>query len=197
MKIYFARHGQYQNPDNVVPFKLPGFPLSENGIKQSRLIAERLKEVRLRDIFTSPIERCRETAKIISSIIHLYPNQKEELDEITTPLQGLTHKELEKLSVDYPYGASAHVEGGGETQEEVFNRVNEFVNKLKGMSKNSSHLLVSHGDTIQIYIAGILTGIIPHTRQEIDHGKIRYIPMGGLVMLDFGKSGIPKYSEII
>jgi broad specificity phosphatase PhoE len=112
-------------------------------------------------------------------------------------LQGLAKSELEKLSPNFPYDVPSHIENGGESPEMIFERMNNFVNKLKQMSKHSSHIIVSHGDPISIYLSGTLLKVVPHTDAEFYHSKIRYIPMGGLVMLDYSQSGVPKYTEII
>ncbi len=48
-----------------------------------------------------------------------------------------------------------------------------------------------------IYLHGAHKLSLPRTDQEIIGGGIRYIPMGGLVMLDYNQKGIPAYSEII
>lgn len=197
MKIYFARHGEYQNPDQVVPYQLPGFPLTELGKQQAKLQGDKLLSEKIRSLSCSPIERCLETATIIGQTIHLHPNAYSELTETFTPLQGLTKDELLKLSQNYPYDVQTHIEGGGESPEAIFERMTNYVDKLKKMSKHSSHVIVSHGDPIYIYLMGTLAKIIPHTSTEFNHGKIRYIPMGGLVMLDYSQGGIPRYTEII
>ena len=197
MKIYLARHGEYQNPEGVVPYRLPGFPLSELGRQQAQLIADKLVDQKIRAIYTSPIERCLEEASIIGKTIRLYPNQKSELIESGTPLQGLTKTALADLSPNYPYDIPAHIEGGGESPDDIFARMNNFVNSLKSTSKNSTYLLVSHGDPIYIYLSGLLLKRIPHTGQDYYQSNIKYIPMGGLVMLDYSQKGIPKYQEII
>ncbi len=197
MKIYFARHGEYQNPKSVVPYQLPGFPLSELGIKQANIQADKLLGEKIRSLSTSPIERCVETATIIGHVIGLHPNQYGELIETGTPLQGLSKSQLAKLSPNYPYDVPAHLKNGGESPEAIFTRITTFVEKLKGMSKHSSHVLVSHGDPITIFLIATLTKKIPHTIDEFENSKIRYIPMGGLVMLDYSQKGIPKYQEII
>lgn len=181
MKIYFARHGEYQNPQNLVPFQLPGFPLSDLGREQSELTASKLSGVKIRAIFTSPIERCLETASIIGNILHLFPNQKEEIIETRTPLQGTKRSEF---PADI-YVEPKHIEGGGETKSEIIERMSEFVGSLKLTSKNSTYLIVSHADPILFYLRHVLKK------------DIRYIPMGSLVMLDYSQSGIPKYTEII
>lgn len=197
MKIYFARHGEYENPSRVIPYQLPGFPLTELGKQQAHIQADKLMGLKIRTLSTSPIERCFEEATIIGKIIGLHPNIHSELTETHTPLQGLSKVELSKLSLNYPYDIPAHIEAGGESPEMIFERMNNFVNKLKLMSKNSSHIIVSHGDPITIFLIKTLTGMIPHTIDEFEKSRGRYIPMGGLVMLDFSQSGIPKYSEII
>jgi probable phosphoglycerate mutase len=181
MKIYFARHGEYQNPQNVVPFQLPDFPLSDFGIEQSGLIASKLLTEKIRAIFTSPVERCLETASIIGKVLCLFPNQKEEIIETRTPLQGTKRSEF---PVDI-YVEPKHISGGGETKEEIITRMAEFVGMLKLTSKNSIYLIVSHGDPMMFYLRHVLKK------------DIRYIPMGGLVMLDYSQSGTPKYTEII
>lgn len=197
MKIYFARHGEYHNPEGVVPYRLPGFPLTDLGKSQASLQAEKLLHSNLRDIFTSPIERCVETATIIGRTLKLHPNPNEAIIETGTSLQGLTRAELGKLSLNYPYDVPSHIEGNGESPEDIFNRMNLFIDKLKLMSKSSSHLIVSHGDPLTIFLIATLTKNIPHTIDEFENSKIRYIPMGGLVMLDYSQKGIPKYTEII
>lgn len=197
MKIYFARHGEYQNSDGVVPYRLPGFPLTDFGNQQAKIQADKLLGLKIRDIFTSPIERCVKTATIIGLSLKLHPNQKEDIIETGTPLQGMTKLQLGKLSPNYPYDVPSHIDGSGESPEDIFNRMNDFAEKLKHMSQNSSHLIVSHGDPIHIYLTGTLTKHIPHLDAEFFQGKVRYIPMGGLVMLDYIQKGTPQYSEII
>lgn len=197
MKVYFARHGEYQNPDGVVPYRMPGFPLTELGISQANLQADKLLSLNIRDIFSSPVERCVQTASIIGASLHLAVNQKDLLIETGTPLQGMKKAEIASLSPDYPYDVPAHIEGGGESPEQIFSRMHEFVEKLKSMSSKSSHLIVSHGDPITIFLIRSLTGKIPHTIDEFEKSKGRYIPMGGLICLDFNQTGIPKYTEII
>ena len=197
MKVYFARHGEYQNPNLIIPYRLEGFPLTDLGREQAGKQGESLNDQKIRDIFCSPVERCMETAGIIGRVLTLHPNPKEALIETGTPLQGMSKSELENLSPNFPYEVPSHIEGGGESIEAIFERMNNFVDSLKSMSKNSSHLIVSHGDPIHIYLTATLTKNLPRTDADFNHSQIRYIPMGGLVMLDFSPSGVPKYKEII
>ena len=197
MKIFLARHGEYQNPDSVVPYRLPGFPLSDLGRQQARGIADQLVDQKIRAIYTSPIERCLEEATIVGKTLKLFPNPRPELTETGTPLQGLTKDELAKHSPNYPYDIPEHIAQGGESPQGIFERMSTFIDSLKSTSSKSSYLLVSHGDPIFIYLSGLLLKKVPYNDQDFYESKIRYVPMGGLVMLDYGKSGVPKYQEII
>lgn len=181
MKIYFARHGDYQNPENVVPFCLPGFPLSDLGKSQVQKIVDKLKDIKFRAIFTSPVTRCLESATIIADSLHLYPNPKDEIIESRTPLQGTKRSEFPADIYTNP----VHIEGGGESKLEIIERMAQFVGELKLTSKNSVYLIVSHGDPMMFYF------------QHVLKKEVRYIPMGGLIMLDYSQQGIPKYTEII
>jgi broad specificity phosphatase PhoE len=65
--IYLVRHGE--SDMNVTPLlshRLADLPLTERGREQARLVARRLGETRLARIFTSPLQRARQTAACIS-----------------------------------------------------------------------------------------------------------------------------------
>ncbi len=196
-RIYFARHGKYKNPDGVIPYRLPGFPLAEDGKRQAKEIVEKLKEQDIIKVFCSPILRCHQTAEIIANGLGISVEQKEELSETRTPLQGKTKKEMETLSPNYPFDIPEHSIGGGETPEEMYNRVHNLVQKTISEYKNKTILLVSHGDPIFIFLSTRLLGSVPHTHQDFDNKKLRYIPMGGLVELTFTDSGEVVYRELI
>ena len=197
MKVYFARHGEYQNPDKITPNRLPGFHLTELGKKQAKLQGDKLAKLKLRAIFTSPITRCVETAEIISQIVHLHPNQKPELLEIDTPLVGIKIDDPRRNLPEYLYKLPEHIEGGGETPVNIFERFSNFIEKLKLTSSKSNYLFVSHADPIMIYLHGSMKLGLPYVHKDFETSKLRYIPMGGLVCLDFTQVGIPKYTEII
>lgn len=56
------RHGEVENPDNVVYARLPGFQLSRNGSSAAEALAEKLATARVVAVYASPLERAQETA---------------------------------------------------------------------------------------------------------------------------------------
>jgi broad specificity phosphatase PhoE len=65
--VHLLRHGEVCNPDGILYGRLPGFRLSENGIRQAKIIAAVLADVDLAAVLTSPLQRARETAAPIAA----------------------------------------------------------------------------------------------------------------------------------
>jgi probable phosphoglycerate mutase len=182
--IFIARHGQYANPDLIAPYRLPGFHLTPKGIADVSLVAEKLKGERISAIFTSPLERTRETAEILAKPFGITPIADTRLLEVRSPLEGKTIAQIEALggwnwSV---YDAPWYTLEKGETLDEIFKRVNDIVEEKRKEYKNTSVILVTHGDPVMLMAAhymgiprntGALAGIQP------------YVPMGGGYRLEF------------
>ncbi|KAA8820814.1 histidine phosphatase family protein [Bifidobacterium vespertilionis] len=67
--IHFVRHGEVHNPDHLLYERLPGFHLSDRGRRMAeatgRYLAENPQTNTAVAVFSSPLERTRETAGII------------------------------------------------------------------------------------------------------------------------------------
>jgi broad specificity phosphatase PhoE len=64
--VHLIRHGQVENPKGVIYGRLPGYHLSERGVRQARAAAEHLSGADLATIWASPLERAQETAAEIA-----------------------------------------------------------------------------------------------------------------------------------
>ena len=70
MKLFLVRHGEVFNPKQIIHGKIPGYFLSDKGCKDIQNIAEKLSEnAPFELIYASPIDRTRQSAEIISSIV--------------------------------------------------------------------------------------------------------------------------------
>ncbi len=65
--IHLVRHGEVENPKGVIYGRLPGYHLSERGLRQAEAAADRLAEADLGVLWASPLERAQETAQAIGS----------------------------------------------------------------------------------------------------------------------------------
>ena len=65
--IIFVRHGEAQNnTKDILSSTISGYPLTLKGIRQVEATASQLKGVKLSGIFSSPVLRAMQTAKIIN-----------------------------------------------------------------------------------------------------------------------------------
>ena len=67
--IHFVRHGEVDNPNHVLYERLSGFHLSARGVRMAQATAKYIATVPqmrgITAIYSSPLERTRETAREI------------------------------------------------------------------------------------------------------------------------------------
>ncbi len=75
--IHFVRHGEVENPNHVLYERLPGFHLSNRGLKMARATAKYIATVPqmrgISAIYSSPLERTQETAQQIANALQISP----------------------------------------------------------------------------------------------------------------------------
>lgn len=154
LQIYLTRHGQ--NIDNVAGI-LNGHrdePLTEKGIEQAQEIAKRIKDINLsfNVIYSSPLSRAFETAKIISKVTTLLEPEKESLliERDFGIMTGKNISDIEKLcspniiktnTITYFLNPE-----GAETFPDLMVRARVLLNKIMERHKDGNVLLVTHGD---------------------------------------------------
>ncbi|EFH27966.1 MULTISPECIES: histidine phosphatase family protein [Gardnerella] len=71
--IHFVRHGEVDNPNHVLYERLPGFHLSARGVRMAQATAKYIATVPqmrgITAIYSSPLERTRETAREIENAL--------------------------------------------------------------------------------------------------------------------------------
>ncbi len=144
--IYFTRHGETDwNKERKIQGHID-IPLNEKGISQAKEAREKLKNVPLDLIFTSPLRRAKDTALIIKGerVIPLVEDSLL-LEEYYGDMEGAPRennpvylKQRSSYFKRYPHG---------ESYFDVYHRVATFFEKLKkeydGKAKNV--LIVAHG----------------------------------------------------
>ena len=72
--VLLVRHGQTPSTGKVLPGRAPGLHLADAGREQAERAAERIAELdRVDAVYTSPLERARETAAPIGRVRGLKP----------------------------------------------------------------------------------------------------------------------------
>lgn len=165
--VLLVRHGRTTaNASGVLAGRLPGVRLDETGEEQARTTAERVAAVPLAAIVTSPQERCRQTAKLISAAQSAPPRTATERGLAECDYgewQGRPLKELakEKLWSTVQRHPSAAVFPGGESMVAMRYRAVEAVRRLDAAVEaehgpSAVWAAVSHGDIIKAVLADAL-----------------------------------------
>jgi len=190
--IYLVRHGHVHNPDAVFYERMEGFGLSDIGRQQAHTIGRILSFKSISKIYTSPLERTRQTAAIIASfhknleIIH-----DERLLEVRSPLRGKKMEDLAKQRWNfYEPKNGKHT---GESLEDVWNRMNAFFTDITNVHKGQEIVVVSHGDPIMI-------SMVKHRGKRLSLDTIRgeeYVDTGTGYQLFFDEEGIVDIKVIL
>jgi len=165
LKLYFVRHGESTaNVQHVISNRESAFHLTPQGQAQANLLAEKLKDIPITVIYSSPVLRARETAEILSGSFQL-PYQVTEalreydcgiLEEKSDEESWKLHSEIaDDWTINHNY---LRKPDGGESFVDIQNRFLPFIESLK--SGNNEHvLLIGHGGLFHLMLPLILTNI--------------------------------------
>ncbi len=155
--VLFIRHGTNDWVHGRLAGWTPGVHLNEEGRKQAQAASERLGDLPIATLYTSPLERCVETAQAIATPRNLSLQVVEGLGEVRYgEWQGAELKELYKHELwpgvqHYPSGT--RFPGGGETLGEVQSRGVATIDGLRAQHPKQIIAVVSHADLIRLVLA--------------------------------------------
>ncbi len=150
--FYLIRHGTNDMLPRALAGRLPGIHLNDEGRAEAQRVAARLKHHPIRYLFSSPMERARETAEPLAHALNLPVQISKALIEVDFgDWQG---GEMKTLAADEHWlkwiaFRSGHQLPNGETATSVQARiVNEMI-RLKNALSGQHIALFSHGDPIR------------------------------------------------
>lgn len=157
MEIYMIRHGETQwNKEKRLQGRVD-IPLNEYGIQLAGITAHALQSIPFSRIYTSPLSRARETARILAG------NRPVELIEDNRLLEmgfgegegvGIAdiYAQPELNLYDFIHNPAAyHPLAGGETFEELYARCHSFIQEvvLPAQKDCDYMMIVAHGALIR------------------------------------------------
>ncbi len=195
--LILARHGRTTaNATGVLAGRSKGVHLDERGIEQARAAGERLAGLPLAAVVTSPLERCRETARAIAKLQAGSPPVSTDKGLIECDYGSWTGRELKTLAKEPMWKTvqghpSAAEFPDGETMAEMSARGVAAVRRWDAKvaaehGQDAVWLAVSHGDVIKAILADAL-GIHLDAFQRIvvdpaSLSVVRYTPMRPFVV---------------
>ncbi|MGE5647497.1 MAG: histidine phosphatase family protein [Acidobacteriota bacterium] len=172
--VLLVRHCDNDYSRNTVMGWMPGVHLNEKGRAQAEALAERLAGVQA--IYSSPLERARETAAPLARRLGLEVRICEALAEVRTgDWTTRTFREMENDPewLHFNRHRSTARIPGGETMLEVQARMVSALEQMRCAHPDSVVVAVSHGDPIRaalLHYLGAPLDFIP--RMELHMGSV-------------------------
>jgi probable phosphoglycerate mutase len=154
--LLLIRHALTEATGRSLTGWTPGVHLSEQGRGQARALAERLVPVRIAAIYSSPLERCLETAEPVAAQKRLSVTRVDDLGEVRygdwtgRTLAQLSRTRLWRTVQSAPSNARFP---NGESLLEVQERAAREVGRIAATHPRGVVAAFSHGDVIRLLLA--------------------------------------------
>lgn len=160
--VYFVRHGQSEGNISDV-FQSLDSPLTDNGKRQTEIIANRVAKLSFGTLLSSPLTRAKETAEVIAKITNKKPEYSDLFVECIKPtrVMGKSYKDEEAGDLWNEWRKSLHTHGlkveDGENYDDIIERADRALDFLKNQKENTM-VVVTHGFFIQTIIERAILG---------------------------------------
>jgi probable phosphomutase (TIGR03848 family) len=158
-RLLLLRHATTDHTGKRLSGWTPGIHLDEQGVREARALAERLEPVELHAIYSSPLERCQETAAAVAEPRGLKVSTVEDLGEVRygdwtgKKLGELAKTDLWRLVQFHPSGARFPE---GESLHEMQTRAVAACERLRAEHPGQTVAVCSHADVIKAVVAHYL-----------------------------------------
>ncbi|MEZ6142203.1 MAG: histidine phosphatase family protein [Zavarzinella sp.] len=163
-KLYLIRHAataiNLMHPPQLQGRKMDP-ELHPKGVRQSEATRDFLAVYPLDVIYTSPLQRARQTADIIASPHQLTPIISDALIECDIGLwEGKTWEEIKETEPEeyraFHADPATHGYAGGENFQQVYLRTLKAINEILDRHAGANILVVSHHIVNRTFLAGVL-----------------------------------------
>ncbi|HLD02759.1 MAG TPA: histidine phosphatase family protein [Candidatus Nanoarchaeia archaeon] len=169
MKVYIVRHGETDYNKNKVFQGQIDSHLTEEGIRQAKDLAERLKDCKITKIYCSTLTRARDTAKIISDVLKADVVETPLLKEQSLGIWEDKNKQQVIKDLKDKYGSLMDkkeiIPPEGEGFEQVEERAIPFIEKA--IKESSGNLLVVGHALLNRVIIGYYLGMDYFNRYKL------------------------------
>lgn len=166
MHLVLVRHGETEENVKGISQGHTHGTLTERGYSQIHHVAHRLKGRNFHAAYTSDLNRCVETARIIASenrnIVFIQTHKARERNN--GEFQGMYHKDIQWDSIEGTWFTRRPP--GGESIQDLHKRAQELISELKEKHQGEIVLLVTHGGLIRVIYA------IAQNKTEEELGEI-------------------------
>jgi broad specificity phosphatase PhoE len=158
--LFVVRHGETKANEDGIEAGPLDYPLTKKGVKNVAFIAKALSEVKIDAVYSSPIFRAVETAKILAKPHGLKVKTLEELVEAKLKPK-LVGKKGRHHILTTP-------EAFSETNDDLLERTAKAIQTIK-KEADGNVIVVSHGDVITAMLEGVVERKVSDERYYVLH----------------------------
>ena len=187
--FHLVRHGQHNLSGGVLAGRTPGVGLSERGRAEIAAVGEILAAEPIAAIYSSPLQRTRESAEIVAARLGLPIEFRDDVIELD--FGEWTGATFDAIRADPRWEAwrtqrSVATIPGGESMRQVQHRIVEALMDINRRHPHQAVVVVSHGDVIRsalLFALGMPLESYNHI--EISQGGVSTIRLdaGGIRVL--------------
>lgn len=169
--VHLVRHGEVHNPDKILYGRLPGFRLSELGLRQAELVARFLAAHDVVQVVASPLVRAQQTAAPIAArhgVDVLTDDDLIEADNVFEGVRGAVGDGALKDPRNWPKLRNPFRPSWGEPYRQIARRMLAAVHRARELAAGHEVVCVSHQLpiwTVRRYLAGQRLWHDPRRRQ--------------------------------
>jgi broad specificity phosphatase PhoE len=159
--ILLVRHGETDDNKALIFQGQSGAGLNARGREQAELLAARLARApRPAALYSSDLQRARETADVLGRALHLEAALDVDLREsYLGAWEGLSYAEIAERFPDElaAWRAGRDIKrGGGESYAELGDRVTRAIDRIAAAHAGGTAIVVSHGAALKTFGARVL-----------------------------------------
>lgn len=167
VRVYLVRHGQTDWNVRGLAQGHTDIPLSEIGQGQVSLLASAFEEIPITHLFSSDLQRAKQTARVIGEGNRIDPLLRQDLRERSFgEWEGSPYEEvlarIEAQAREEKLSSFQVRPPGGESLEDVWQRVGLLVESLSSLRDNVA--IVSHGGTCGALLARLILAPVESVR---------------------------------
>lgn len=156
--LLLVRHGHTDVAGKVLTGQTAGIHLTERGREQARALAERLEGVPVHAVYSSPLERCRETAAPLARARGLPVRIRRDL--IEPDFGEWTGRSIRQLARTKLWRSVQHTPSsfrfpGGESLRGVQARSVNAIRAIADENPDDTVVVVTHADVVRMVLADL------------------------------------------
>lgn len=182
MTAILIRHGETDSVGRYLSGRRRAHHLNDTGRQQAARLPQRLARRPLAALYTSPLERARETAEPLATARHLTPRPDDSLLEVDFgEWTGRTFEELDVTPAWREYNSDrlTACAPGGEPMAGVQARIVAALDRLRAIHDTDTVAIVSHAEVIRC-------AVLHHLGMPLDMFRRIEISPASITILELG-----------